>query len=387
MGYWSDRGYPNLVNGGSAGDYPGTIDQLAYLMGTSSEGWTWLPINDDIRSFAALRSYSFQSSETYMPSYATLVSEIDAHRPIVVLVNDHTLYGNHFITGFGYEYDPSNPNYRYMIVHDTWSSTPEDYWVQYGTGYGKIWFDTVVPPIVQVDTAPPSSAVNPQAVYQTFDAFPVSWSGIDQGWGVKWYDIQYRDGQNSEWVDWLTHTTAVQAKFTGLRSHTYCFRSRAMDIDHNQEAYPEAEDTCTTVLPLLTINYPIGKPGSFFSLTGSGYPSSTTVTVTINGHDLGIVSTNSTGGFGFVLNTSQASEGGYVVTTKAKFDVSVGFKLHPSAPLRPKTSTETVFKYQSESLLPNLFTCRLCNGNGAKGILRLDARPDSWPGCVPGQSS
>lgn len=348
MGHWADRGYPNLVYGGSGGDYKGAIDQLASLMGTSSEGWTWLPVNDDIKNFAALRGYSFQSSEFYMPSYSTFVGEIDAHRPIVVLVNGHVFYENHFITGFGYEYDPSNPNYRYMIVHDTWGSTPENYWVQYGTGYSKIWFDTVVPPVVQVDTVPPTSGVKPLSMYQTLKTFNVNWSGSDVGWGIKWYDIQYWDSKNNNWTDWITHTTATQAIFTGIRSQTYCFRNRAMDIDYNQESYPQNAESCTTVLPLLTSNYLTGKPGSFFTLSGSEYPSSITVTITINGHNLGVVSTNSTGEFSFLLDTSEADEGGYVVTTKTKnFDLSIFLRLDSNFALRPKEGSGITFSVPS----------------------------------------
>jgi hypothetical protein len=344
MGHWADRGYPNLVYGGSNGDFLGTIDQLAALMHTSSKGWTNLPINDDIKKFATQRGYAFKSSESSKPSYAKFVSEIDAHRPIVVLVNGHIYYGDHFITGFGYEYDPANPGYRYMIVHDTWGSTPEDVWVQFGTGYGKIWFDTVVPPEVQVDNTPPTSSVNALPVHQNSVNFPVSWSGVDQGWGIQWYDIQYRDNQNQEWIDWVANTTATQTSFYGDAGHTYCFRSRAMDIDHNQEPYPESENTCTSILPSLVINYHNGKPQSLFTLTGSGYPAGANVAIIVNGHTLGLVPTNSTGGVSFILDTNQANEGNYVVTTRANYDVSVVFRLDSSEPLRSQTGSSSILQ-------------------------------------------
>ncbi|MFN2129791.1 MAG: C39 family peptidase, partial [Anaerolineae bacterium] len=183
MGYWADRGYPALVLGGSDGDYTGTIERLGQLMGTNEAGWTWLPIDDDLQDFAQERGYAFRTSERSSPPYSAYVAEIDAHRPLVVLVNGHELYGNHFITGFGYEYEPGNDTYRYMIVHDTWWSTAEDYWIQYGAGYSAIWFDTVVPPAVEVDTIPPSSSVAPLPPFQTTPSFSVHWSGTDIGWG------------------------------------------------------------------------------------------------------------------------------------------------------------------------------------------------------------
>ena len=344
MGYWADRGYPNLVYGGSGGIYTDTIDQLATLMGTSPEGWTWLPINDDIRNFAVQKGYSFQSAEMNMPAYSTFVSEIVAHRPVVVLVNDHTFYGNHFITGFGYEYDPSDPNYRYMIVHDTWGNTAVDYWVQYGTGYSRIWFDTVAPPNVQVDTVPPASLVQPLTPIQTSQTFSVSWSGSDTGWGIKWFDVRYRLDQNGAWINWFTRTAATRMDFTGVRVHTYCFQSRAMDIDHNQESYPDVADTCTTISPpSLAINYLIGKPGSIFSLVGTDFPSSSTITVTINGRYLGPIFSDPAGRVSFMLDTSQADVGSYAVTTVADLHISTGFILDINAPLRPREGNGTIF--------------------------------------------
>jgi hypothetical protein len=250
MGHWSDRGYPNLVYGGSAGNYSGTIDRLAELMHTSPEGWTNLPIDDDIRKFASERGYSFKSTETVNPSYSRYTQSIDAHRPIVVLVNGHDLYGDHFITGFGYEYDPNDINYRYMIVHDTWGSTPTDYWVQFGAGYKKIWFDTVEPPSIQVDSTPPSSYVLDQPSFQTEPDFRVDWSGTDNpgGWGLEGYDVQVRIGEVGEWTDWLTHTEGTEAIFYGNRGDTVYFRSRAYDIDGNLEEYPSGDGDTYTVI-------------------------------------------------------------------------------------------------------------------------------------------
>lgn len=187
---------------------------------------------------------------------------IDAHRPIVGLVNDHDVCGNHFITGFGCEFDPEDAGYRYMIVHDTWGSTPENYWVQYDAGYDRIWFDTVVPPSLQVDTTPPSSAVNRPPPYQISETFDVTWSGSDQGWGIKWYDVQYKDGSAGEWTDWITHSAATQGSFAGVRRHTYYFRSRAMDIDHNQQPYPSGDgDTHATVAQVVASGHVRGNRG------------------------------------------------------------------------------------------------------------------------------
>lgn len=262
MGYWADRGYPGLVLGGSDGDYTGTIERLGQLMGTNAAGWTWLPIDDDLQDFARERGYSFSTSERSYPPYSAYVAEIDAHRPLVVLVNGHELYGNHFITGFGYEYEPGNDAYRYMIVHDTWWSTAEDYWIQYGAGYSAIWFDTVVPPVVEVDTTPPSSSVAPLPPFQTTSSVSVHWSGGDAGWGIEWYDVQVRDGTDGAWTDWITHTNATAATFAGLTGHSYAFRSRAVDIDRNAEPYPGGDgDAGTAIVAYLLSGHVFGNRG------------------------------------------------------------------------------------------------------------------------------
>jgi hypothetical protein len=252
MGFWSDRGYPFLVYGGSEGDYQGTIDQLATLMGTNQNGWTWLPINGDITGFARARGYAFSSSERSSPSYGQLVNEIDNHRPATILVNGHVYYGNHFITLFGYEYDPGNPNYKYMIVHDTWGHG--DYWVQFGTGYSKIWMDTIVPPWIEIDTTPPSSTIAAIAGYQVFENFGVRWSGEDVGWGIAGYNIQYRDGVTGPWEDWILGAKATSAIFHGVKGHQYYFRSSAYDIDHNIEEYPEGDGDTGTIVAAYRIS-------------------------------------------------------------------------------------------------------------------------------------
>ena len=251
MGYWADRGYPNLVYGGSQGDYRGTIDQLAYLMGTSPQGWTWLPIDDDIRNFTNLRGYTgFNSDEIDFPGFDHLKNEIDLNRPSSVLVNGHVEFGDHFITMFGYEYDPTIPNYQYMMVHDTWGDG--DYWVQYGVGYSGIWMDTMHPPQIQLDTTPPTSTVHPLAPYQIANNFLVEWSGVDLGWGIAGFDVQVRDGLTGSWTGWITDTESTNAMYYGLRGHQYFFRSSAFDLDHNQESYDQGNgDTNTLIAPYI----------------------------------------------------------------------------------------------------------------------------------------
>ena len=41
-------------------------------------------------------------------------------------------------------------------------------------------------------------------------------------------------------------TVLTQAQFLGQRGHTYYFRSRAFDLDHNYEAYPDGNGDAFT---------------------------------------------------------------------------------------------------------------------------------------------
>lgn len=103
-----------------------------------------------------------------------------------------------------------------------------------------------------IDRAVSVSAVNvlPSATYES--VFSVNWSGTDDRSGLRWYDIQYRDGNRpeSEWVDWMTNVMSIASIFIGQPGHTYYFRSRALDVAGNLEDWPVGDgDTFTTIDP------------------------------------------------------------------------------------------------------------------------------------------
>ncbi len=114
---------------------------------------------------------------------------------------------------------------------------------------------------------PPASQVNALDTVQTTTAFPVTWSGTDNGAGVESYDIQVRDGEvEAPWMPWLTATTATSALFAGVDGHTYTFRSRACDAFGNEEEWPTNgwQDTFTTILlepaPVLITSDKVAHP-------------------------------------------------------------------------------------------------------------------------------
>jgi hypothetical protein len=133
---------------------------------------------------------------------------------------------------------------------------------------------------VIVDTTPPTSSVN--ALPQWSPAgFTVRWTGADNanGSGLKHFDIQVR-ANGGAWQNWLLATTATQATFNGNNGIFYEFRSRAVDIAGNVEAWPNTPDAGTTIdsvppnasvnpLPLFTFtnSFPVTWGGTD---TGSG---------------------------------------------------------------------------------------------------------------------
>ena len=66
--------------------------------------------------------------------------------------------------------------------------------------------------------------------------------------------------------------------------------------------------------PKLVINHMEGKPGSWFTLTGSDYPVNSTATIVVNGHAVGTVPVGDDGTFVIELNTDVADIGAYFVT-------------------------------------------------------------------------
>ncbi len=97
------------------------------------------------------------------------------------------------------------------------------------------------------------------------------------------------------------------------------------------------------VEPTLVVNHALGQPGSYFQLTGSDYPANSEATIFVNNRTVGTVQTNSAGAFIFELSTTQAEEGGYVVTVTVNPSATVSFKLDAEAPVKwTTTGTGTV---------------------------------------------
>ena len=98
----------------------------------------------------------------------------------------------------------------------------------------------------------------------------------------------------------------------------------------------------------LLINHTTGKPGSYFTLSGAGFPAGGTATVTVNGRVLtNALAVDSAGGVAFRLNTGQAGAGRYVATVSVNPSATVVFTLDSSTPLRAQQGSGPTFDVPS----------------------------------------
>ncbi len=106
----------------------------------------------------------------------------------------------------------------------------------------------------------------------------VEWEGSDDVSGLKWYDVQYKQGSAGTWTDWLTRTTQTSATFNATSGYTYYFQSRAEDRAGNWEGYPGGDGDAHINVPTVT---PTSTPTSTGTPTPTHTPTPTpTATIT-----------------------------------------------------------------------------------------------------------
>ncbi len=105
--------------------------------------------------------------------------------------------------------------------------------------------------------------------------------------------------------------------------------------------------------PILTINYPNGAPGSFFTIEGHFFPPLGTANISINGNVIGDVPVDLSGSFLFILNTDGIEEGRYYVSVQVNPTLTVSFILDASAPPRAQEGAGTVFNVPDGIALTN----------------------------------
>jgi hypothetical protein len=105
---------------------------------------------------------------------------------------------------------------------------------------------------------------------------------------------------------------------------------------------------------VLTINYPDGIAGSYFTITGQNFPAESMAGVFLNDREIGAVPTDSGGNLNFIISTFNLDPGVYTVvaTVHANATASVGFEILAEGPLRPREGSGPVIYALPITFLP-----------------------------------
>ena len=99
-----------------------------------------------------------------------------------------------------------------------------------------------------IENIPPRSSLTELPTYSRNGAI-IQWNGIDPGGsGIRYFDVQYRELIDGNWVDWQIGTTNTSSPFLGMAGYTYQFRSRAVDFAQNGEAWPSDDEIVQTTI-------------------------------------------------------------------------------------------------------------------------------------------
>jgi hypothetical protein len=105
--------------------------------------------------------------------------------------------------------------------------------------------------------------------------------------------------------------------------------------------------------PQLLINHSSGAPGSYFSVTGTGFPPDSTASIVANNTILGQTTVDSSGGVAFTLTTEEADPGLYHLRVSVNPAAGLQFTLDEAAPMQPRVG-ETPLVEVPEGLVPHL---------------------------------
>jgi hypothetical protein len=159
--YWADHGYPLLDRGVLPAYAPAydpdspspsspvratrqkmVNDLHVYFRtyGQGGSGWTY---TSDARAglvkyASEIGGYAFTADLIYDFSWNQYVGEISENHPVLlgfsgleVYSPNHFSYGDHGVTGIGYDYTGGVTSSEYMIIHDNWKDAPADVYVQF----------------------------------------------------------------------------------------------------------------------------------------------------------------------------------------------------------------------------------------------------------------
>ena len=97
----------------------------------------------------------------------------------------------------------------------------------------------------------------------------------------------------------------------------------------------------------LSINHASGQPGSFFSVDGANFTPDSTLDISVNGLLLGSVAADSNGNLVFMLDSTGADPGFYLVEASGGESAAAQLTLEDAAPLWSQEGVGPVFALPS----------------------------------------
>jgi len=126
---------------------------------------------------------------------------------------------------------------------------------------------------VDLDLRAPISRIDSMDTVVHAPSFVVSWSGEDtttedgEGWGIRYYDVDYAVNDSTAWHSWFTHVTFTSAVFGPTSpvevkpDSIYYFRVKAYDLATNEEAeHPNYDQK--VVYKQIYLSFRVYNPGT-----------------------------------------------------------------------------------------------------------------------------
>ena len=93
----------------------------------------------------------------------------------------------------------------------------------------------------------------------------------------------------------------------------------------------------------LDVNHTSGSPGSFFTISGINFSADTMVSIYANGTPLGDLQVSGSGDFQFLINSSGADTGFYLIEVVGNESAATQIILNADEPLWPQENEGSVF--------------------------------------------
>jgi hypothetical protein len=145
--YWADHDYPSLFRGTAPAQggpsWEKLVNDLHVYFHTFDDQRSGSTYSNDVgpgltRYALGIGRYAFKASTSDAFSWSAYTGQIDANRPVVLMFQNLNVtapsvfnYGDHAVTGIGYDHTPGDVASEYMIIHDNWPAYPADVYVQF----------------------------------------------------------------------------------------------------------------------------------------------------------------------------------------------------------------------------------------------------------------